>query len=48
MAYVLSGLVVAFVVLLVVGACTGRVRTRACCAPAEAHRDLRMRGAFED
>jgi hypothetical protein len=48
MAYVVAGLVVAFVLVLVVGAWTGRVRTRSCCAPADAHRDLRMRGAFED
>ena len=48
MAYVAAGLVVAFLALLVVGGLTGRVRTRSCCAPAEARRDLRMRDAFED
>jgi hypothetical protein len=48
MAYVAALLVVAFLVLLVVGRLTGRVRTGSCCAPADARRDLRMRGAFED
>ena len=48
MAYVAAGLVVAVLALLVVGAVTGRVRTRSCCAPADPSRDLRMRGAFED
>ena len=48
MAYVAAGLVIAFLALLVLGAVTGRVRARSCCTPAEARRDLRMRGAFED
>ena len=47
MTYVAAGLVLAFVVLLVLGGLTGRVRPRSCCAPGDAEQDLRMRGAFE-
>ena len=48
MAYVVGGVVVLFLVALVVGAVSGRVRTTACCTPADPRRDLRMRAAFED
>ena len=44
MQYVLAGLVVAFVMYVVVGAITGRIRVRSCCA-ADPARDLRMRAA---
>jgi len=47
MVYVLGVLVVAFVVLVVVGSVTGRIKIKSCCA-ADPRRDLRMRGAFED
>ncbi|MFN0283352.1 MAG: hypothetical protein ACKVZ6_15435 [Kineosporiaceae bacterium] len=41
--------VVLFLVGLVVGAATGRIRAgRACCAVADPRRDLRMRAAFDD
>ena len=46
--YLLAAVVVLAFLALVVGAATGRVRARACCAPADPARDLRMRGAFED
>ncbi len=36
------------VALLAVGALTGRVRARSCCAIADPERDLRMRSAFTD
>jgi len=39
---------VVFLVLLVYGGLTGRVRLTSCCAVADPRRDLRMRGAFED
>ena len=41
--YILGGAVVVFLVLLVVGAVTGRVHVRGCCSIAEPGRDLRMR-----
>ncbi len=44
----LAGIVTLFLVALLVGGVTGRVRVRSCCTPADASRDLRMRGAFED
>ncbi len=41
--------VVLFLVGLVVGAATGRIRAgRACCAVADPRRDLRMRAAFDE
>jgi hypothetical protein len=46
--YVIGAVVIAFLVLLVVGAITGRVRSRSCCSIADPRQDLRMRGAFED
>ncbi|MCZ3386089.1 MAG: hypothetical protein LH630_03785 [Actinomycetia bacterium] len=46
--YLIGAVVCAFVALLVVGAVTGRVRSRSCCASADPRRDLRMRAAFED
>jgi hypothetical protein len=46
--YLLAALVILPVLVLVVGAATGRVRVRSCCAPTDPAKDLRMRGAFED
>ena len=37
-----------FLVTLVVGGLTGRVRMSSCCAIADPRKDLRMRSAFED
>ena len=45
--YVIGGVVIAFLVVLVVGAVTGRVKSRSCCSVADPRQDLRMRGAFE-
>jgi hypothetical protein len=45
MTYVIGGLVLAATLALAVGALTGRVRARSCCAVADPRRDLRMRGA---
>ena len=46
--YLLAALVILPVLVLIVGAATGRVRARSCCAPTDPAKDLRMRGAFED
>ena len=48
MIQVVGALVLAFVVLLVVGGLTGRVKLRSCCGIADPRNDARMRGAFED
>ena len=48
MVYVLGGLAALFLVLVVVGAVTGRVEVRSCCTVADPRRDARMRAAFED
>ncbi len=48
MAYVLGIPVLVFLVVLVYGGITGRVRLSSCCAVADPRRDLRMRGAFEE
>lgn len=48
MVYVLGSLAALFLVLAVVGALTGRVGVRSCCAVADPRRDARMRAAFED
>ncbi len=45
--YVIGGVIIAFLVFLVVGAVTGRVKSRSCCSIADPRQDLRMRGAFE-
>lgn len=37
-----------FTAVLLVGAVTGRVKVRSCCAVADPRRDLRMRAAFTD
>lgn len=42
--YLLGGIVALFLLVLVYGALTGRVRARdGCCCPADPDRDLRMR-----
>ena len=46
--YLVAAAVVTFLVVLVVGALTGRVKLRSCCAVADASKDLRMRSAFTD
>jgi hypothetical protein len=43
--YLLGSLLVLFLLALLVGAVTGRVKTTGCCA-ANPRRDLRMRDAF--
>ncbi len=48
MAYVFGIPALVFLVLLVDGGLTGRVRLTSCCAVADPRRDLRMRAAFED
>ena len=48
MVYVLGSLAALFLVLVVVGAVTGRVEGRSCCTVADPRRDARMRAAFED
>ena len=45
-AYLLAAAVVTFLVVLVVGALTGRVKLQSCCAVADASQDLRMRAAY--
>jgi hypothetical protein len=47
MAYVVGALAVLAIVALLVGALTGRVRMRSCCAVADPAKDLRMRDAYE-
>jgi hypothetical protein len=46
--YLIGALVVAFLVFFVIGAMTGRVKSRGCCAISDPRQDLRMRGAFDD
>jgi hypothetical protein len=48
MEYVVGIPVLVFLLALVYGGVTGRVRLSSCCAVADPRRDLRMRGAFED
>lgn len=48
MAYVFGIPSVLFLVVLVYGGLTGRVRLTSCCAVADPRRDLRMRAAFEE
>jgi len=47
MIQVLGVMFIAFSVLLVVGAISGRVKVRKCCG-IDPRNDLRMRGAYED
>lgn len=44
----IGSVVCVFLLLLIVGAVTGRVRFKGCCSIADPRLDLRMRGAFED
>ena len=46
--YLIGGVVIAFLVLLLLGAITGRVKSRSCCSISDPRQDLRMRSAFED
>jgi hypothetical protein len=48
MAYVFGVPALLFLVTLVYGGLTGRVRLSSCCAVADPAKDLRMRAAFED
>ena len=48
MAYVFGIPALVFLVALVFGGLTGRVRMSSCCAVADPSKDLRMRAAFED
>lgn len=42
MRYLLGGLVLLYVVFLIIGLITGRVKIKSCCAIADPERDLRM------
>lgn len=44
----IGSVVCLFLLMLVVGAVSGRVRVQGCCSIADPRLDLRMRGAFED
>lgn len=48
MVWILGVLTAVFLVLLILGAISGRVSITSCCAVGDASRDLRMRAAFED
>ena len=48
MAFVFGVPVLLFLMAVVVGALTGRVKVSSCCAVADPRRDLRMRAAFAD
>jgi hypothetical protein len=48
MAEILGFVVAAFILVLAVGALTGRIRAQSCCGAGEARRDLRMRSAFDE
>lgn len=48
MAQVIGLAFAALVLMLAVGAVTGRVQSRSCCSPADPRRDLRMRAAFDE
>jgi hypothetical protein len=48
MAYVFGVPTLLFLVGLVYGGITGRIRLTSCCAVADPRQDLRMRAAFED
>lgn len=48
LAYVFGIPAIVFLVVLVYGGLTGRVRMTSCCAVADPTKDLRMRGAFEE
>ena len=45
MRFLLGGLVSVATLALAIGALTGRVKVRSCCAVADPARDLRMRGS---
>jgi hypothetical protein len=48
MAEILGFVVAAFILVLAVGALTGRIRAQSCCGAGDARRDLRMRSAFDE
>lgn len=48
MAYAIGMIAALFLIVLVVGAATGRVQLNSCCTAADPRRDLRMRGAYAD
>ena len=48
MVIVLGVLAVAFLVVMVAGAVTGRVKARSCCSVGSPEQDLRMRSALVD
>jgi hypothetical protein len=48
MRYLIAAPIIILMVLLAVGALTGRVRARNCCAPADPAADLRMRTVESD
>jgi hypothetical protein len=45
MRYVISGLLVAFMIFMLIGGLSGRIRAESCCNIADSSRDSRMRGA---
>lgn len=48
MAWLFAVPVIVFLVLLIVGGLTRRVKVRSCCGVADPRHDLRMRDAFLD
>jgi hypothetical protein len=48
MEYVFGIPALVFLIALVYGGLTGRVRLTSCCAVADPRQDRRMRGAFDD
>jgi hypothetical protein len=46
--YAVSGILGAFLLALLVGALTGRVKASSCCSIADPRRDKRMQSAFEE
>ena len=48
MAFVLGAVAAIFLLVLLIAAITGHLRTGSCCTVADPANDLRMRAAFED
>ncbi len=46
--YVFGGVVIVFLLVLIVGGLTGRVRARGCCSIADPSQDLRSRATGAD
>ena len=46
--FVLGGIVIAFLLVMVIGGLTGRVRAQSCCGVGTPDRDVRMRSVDAD